>query len=72
MALRGSSLTKKTRFGVLKAASCARAAAIIAASSPSPITTATTASPKSGCGTPITALSVTPPISSRISSISLG
>ena len=35
-------------------------------------TTATTASPKSGCGTPITADSATPGISSRKLSISLG
>ena len=39
---------------------------------PDPITTAATASPKSGWGRPITALSVTPAISSRISSTSLG
>jgi hypothetical protein len=32
----------------------------------------TTVSPKSGCGTPITALSSTPGCSSRISSISFG
>ena len=36
------------------------------------LTAATTASPKSGCGTPITALSKTPGTSSTTSSISFG
>ncbi len=60
MALRGSSSTMKTRLGTLKFASrplsAAMTCASLAALAPGlATTTATTASPKSGCGTPTTA-----------------
>ena len=70
--MRGNSSTNTMHFGALNAASLSRQAAIIAASSPVPITTAATPSPKSRCGRPITALSTTPAISSSASSISFG
>ena len=64
MVLRGSSSTTKQRLGILKLASCALSAATMAsASSAAPalgITIATPTSPKSGCGTPTSALSATP------------
>ena len=62
-------------WAALKAASCARARGDhrgLVAASPDAAPRATTASPKSGCGTPITALSTTPGSSSSTSSISFG
>ena len=65
-----------TRLGCLKRASRSCSAAITDASDnpalPSSTTTATTPSPKSGCGTPITADSRTPGSSSICDSISFG
>jgi hypothetical protein len=76
MLLRGSASTKNTVLGTLKPASSARAAmtmstSVIAASR-SRTTTAATASPKSGCGRPTTALSATPGRLSIRLSTSLG
>src|SRR5262249_14841231 len=73
----GSSPTKWPRFGTLKFASFRFMAPMISPSeglicSALGTTTAVTASPKSGCGTPITADSVTPGSSSSASSISFG
>ena len=76
MALRGKSLSISIRLGTLKFAICPLSASIIfCASNFTPAfgtTIANTASPKSGCGIPITALSATPSISSIKLSISLG
>lgn len=76
IALRGRSSTKYTRFGCLKRARRPASAACTSASvSAAPVaraTTATTPSPKSGCGTPITADSTTPGSASISSSISFG
>src|SRR5579863_5444449 len=76
MALRGKLSTMKTRRGCLKRASSVTMADRMPASVNCPpgsrATTATTASPRSGCGTPITADSATPGSASIASSISLG
>ena len=76
VALRGRSATTCTRRGTLNRAMCDLSAAMTADSSRlrpgAGTTTATTASPKSGSGTPITALSATPSIASMYSSISFG
>ena len=76
IALRGRLSTMRTCLGTLKPAIDALSAATSASgSSTAPArgtTTATTASPKSGCGTPTTADSATPGNSSRRPSISAG
>jgi hypothetical protein len=59
MALRGSSSTTNTRLGILKLASRPSSAQHAGFADAAPLlqtTTAVTPSPKSGCGTPITAL----------------
>ena len=76
MVLRGNSVATKQRLGILKLASCDLSCARMASpSSYAPglaMTTATPTSPKSGCGTPTTALSATPGMSLMALSISAG
>ena len=76
MALRGNSSTTNTRFGILNLASRPSSAFSTEASSTSAsllqTTTAVTPSPKSACGTPITADSTTPGMASISLSISFG
>ena len=77
IALRGSSATTKQRLGTLKLAIFALSArdqrvAVERGARRAATTTATTASPKSACGTPTTALSATPGSSLRTPSISAG
>ena len=77
IALRGSSATTKTALGTLKLAIFALSARDQRArrrrvAPARGTTTATTASPKSACGTPTTALSATPGSSLSTPSISAG
>src|SRR5436305_1292580 len=76
MALRGKSSTMNTRFGILNLArrpsSAFNTEASLTMASLLQTTTAVTPSPKSACGTPITADSITPGMASISLSISFG